>query len=246
MRTRRHHRHAPGHGREVRLRLPERLHTRSASASDRVVITLADLSASFDDAPEPWDQQPGENDHQYQRFLQYRNMPPIRRSLRNMQADLNAQRDARPGSHRYLANLSSAHDWPYRAAAWDRHEHDLLVEANRQDIIEMRARHAQIAYDALDKVAERLTNIDASTMTVRDMMFMFDLAVKVERMSRGDTTSSVAVSASEPRLTPRPERTMEELTVILETLREAGVTEFNSTTDVTVEIDEFIAHAASP
>jgi len=211
------------------------------------VIAVADVSPTFvDNDRDPWDQQPGENDHQYQRFLQYRNMPSIRRSLRNMQADLNAQRDATPGSHRYLANLSSAHDWPYRAAAWDRHENDLLVEANRQNIIEMRARHAQIAYDAIDKVAERLTNIDASTMTVRDMMFMFDLAVKVERLSRCDTTSSVAVAAPEPRLTPRPERTMEELTAILESLREAGVTEFNSPTDVTLNVDEFITPAATP
>ncbi len=210
------------------------------------MTALTDLSAPFDDAPEPWDQQPGENDHQYQRFLQYRDMPPIRRSLRNLQVDLDAQRDVTPGSHRYLANLSSAHDWPYRAAAWDRHENDLLVEANRQDLIEMRARHAQIACDAIGKVVERLTNIDASTMTVRDMMLMFDLAVKVERLSRGDTTSSVAVAAPEPRLTPRPERTMEELTEILETLREAGVTEFNSATDVTLNVDEFITPAATP
>lgn len=68
----------------------------------------------------------------------------------------------------------------------------------------------------------------------------------MERLSRGDTTYSVAVAAPAPRLTPRPERTMEELTVILETLREAGVTEFNSSTDVTLNVDEFIAPAATP
>ncbi len=39
---------------------------------------------------------------------------------------------------------------------------------------------------------------------------------------------------------------MEELTVILETLREAGVTEFNSPTDVTLNVDEVITPAATP
>ncbi len=44
---------------------------------------------------------------------------------------------------------------------------------------------------------------------------------------------------------PQRERTVEELTAILESLREAGVTDYRSTTDITVEVDEFIDDAAT-
>lgn len=198
------------------------------------------LPAFIERPVDPWDQLPGENAHQYQRFLQYRNMPSIRRSLRNLQADLDVERtgeEATPRSSRYLAKLSRANHWPERVAAWDRQAHALIVEANRRALVEMHARHADIAKAAIGKVVQRLVELDASTMTVRDMLLMFDLAVKIERLSRGDTTSSVGVSAVEYRSTPgQREHTVEELTAILESLREAGVTDYRSTTDITVEV----------
>jgi hypothetical protein len=172
---------------------------------------------SIDDDRLPWDKQPGETNRQYMGFLTYRNLG-MRRSIRRLREEFYSRSHS---SHSTLAEWSATHRWQERCAAWDRHEADRVADETRQAIVDMNKRHAAIANAALNKAVENLTALDASTLTPRDLVAMIDLAVKVERLARGEASTSIAVSGELPAQW-RPQPTVEVLADVVAALFEAG------------------------
>lgn len=136
-----------------------------------------------------FDQQPQETDRAYQVFLAYRNLPAATRTLRLAAAEFYGE--ATEGNVRYVKELSRLNRWPERVHDFDVQEANRIVEELRAGIVNMRTRHAQIASVALSKVVEKLATINVDAMSVRDMTYLLDIAVKVERLSRGDSCDSV-------------------------------------------------------
>jgi hypothetical protein len=188
---------------------------------------LAVVDVDSGEPRQPWDRLPNETDRAYYAFLVYRNQPPAGRSLRDLTRQLQAEREGvdavrSPHTNRRLERWSVDNDWQARCAAWDRYQADLAATEVREQLVAMRTRHAHIAQAAIAKAVEKLTTLDARSMSTRDMIAMFDLGVRVERLSRGESSSAIEVAARSTEA-PRPLPTEGDLLAILSALHEAGV-----------------------
>jgi translation initiation factor 2B subunit (eIF-2B alpha/beta/delta family) len=70
--------------------------------------------------------------------------------------------------------------------AWDSYLDDQVLALVADQVTEARARHAAAARTMVDKVAERLTEVDPSELSVSELARWIDVAVKVERLALGD------------------------------------------------------------
>jgi hypothetical protein len=148
--------------------------------------------------PEPWEPQRDETPRAYTAFLVYRDLGP-RRSLRKAAPivyDLPTDEQVPLTSPklRQLKTWSAEFQWVNRAHAWDVHLDDETRYEQVEAVKEMRRRHAAVANMALAKAAERLREMTSKEMTVRDAASLLDLAVKVERLARGEATANLAHS----------------------------------------------------
>lgn len=129
-------------------------------------------------APEPWERQPEETVKAYAAFCVYRDLGP-ERSLAKAGAVLGKN----PGG---LEEWSSKNDWVKRSAAWDAEQDRIARQAQLDEIVKMRKRHAKLASDMLTKAAKALDKIPEEEIKASDLSRMVDVASKLERLSRGD------------------------------------------------------------
>lgn len=163
--------------------------------------TVAELEQANPDW-EPWDRitdpahQPPETANAYAAFLIYRDQPPGIRSSRKIVdqvygPDYTEAHPLFPAKYQQLQRWSADHRWVERSSLYDIQratEREALAHQARLDMYD---RHAAIGSAALNKVIERLRQLDAKTLSVADMVKLLDVGVKVERISRGagDTSS---------------------------------------------------------
>lgn len=182
----------------------------------------------------PWDQLPGETDAAYRAFLAYRAQPMMSRSLRKLaetrvmdrHPDITPEEMARMAKNDVatVGAWSSACHWQARVRAWDKHQADLLAAEARSALVDMHTRHAQVAAVALSKVVQRIQALDPNDLSARDMTTLMDVAVKIERLSRGDSSSNVDVGVRDTSGVVAAERpSRERLGDLLDALTEAGV-----------------------
>lgn len=143
-----------------------------------------------------WERLPNENTEQYGKFCAYRDMAYTdgrcvnKRSLRKLAVQLNLQA-ARP-----LELLSVKYDWSNRCDAYDRHMEQLAREAQESAIIKMREDHALLASQMIRKATKRLLTIPEDAITASDLVRLADVGVKIERLSRGESTENVGGSVA--------------------------------------------------
>jgi hypothetical protein len=137
-----------------------------------------------------WDRQINEHDSAWTAFYRYRDLPLPRPPVRDFAAAIGQA----PGR---VAGWSMTYTWPSRLLAWDQH-----LDGRRQAVVEtaveeMARRHIGLAHAfqaiavrAAEKIAEDLQN-DLARMTPRDAIRIADVAVKMERLSRGEATERV-------------------------------------------------------
>lgn len=138
------------------------------------------------DDRDPWDKQPGERSTPYYYFSLYRDMLPHERSIRKVAAIVGR-------SEGVLTRASWRYRWMTRVEAWDASLDADRREAARQAVIDMEARHAQMAALILSKVAQRLVGdpagniqaIDVNRLSASDIARLAEVATKVERIARG-------------------------------------------------------------
>lgn len=141
---------------------------------------------------QPWEQQPHEPGSCFTRFAVYRDMTPHDRTLSNAVRKFH---DVKPGDkagmHRYLANWSKDSirwDWKSRAQAYDMHMDRVRQREREAKVRGMVDRHATIAENVQRKIVERLKTFKSETLSPANLIRWFDVAVKIERLSRGEPT----------------------------------------------------------
>ena len=128
----------------------------------------------------PWEKQDGESTQAFEAFSEYRDMGPKRS---------HAKVSAKLGKSTALLNRWSRRwKWVERVSAWDRELDKKNREAQIEAIKEMSERHTKEAMMFQQKVLERLRELKPSELSPNDMARWFEAAVKIERLSRGETT----------------------------------------------------------
>lgn len=136
--------------------------------------------------PEPWEQQPGESNKAYGAFVQYRDMPPLQRSIRGLARQLDK-------TVTHIGRWSSDNKWTERCARYDRWLAAIAVDEAESAKREMVRRHADIGLAMVRRAAQALigdeangvTALDLSKLKAVDIARLIDVGVKVERLSRG-------------------------------------------------------------
>ena len=152
---------------------------------------------------ELWEQQPGETANTFGYFTVYRDMrypkaqdgtaiidgsvPFQKRSLRKLAAMVGV-------NFRNIARHSENGDWQKRVEAYDAHVDRTIREANEAAIVKMRTEHALLAQQMIRKATKRLLTIPEDQISAAELVRMVDVAVKVERLSRGESTENQAVT----------------------------------------------------
>ena len=145
---------------------------------------------------EPWEQMTGETVQQYEKFCAYRDMRYIapsgtgdlprldftrERSIRGLARQLGLSRKT-------LEPLSARFQWVERCEAYDLYILRRLKEKGEAEILKMHENHAAIAAQMLKKAMRRLLTMQEEEIDAFDMVRMVDVGVKIERLSRGEST----------------------------------------------------------
>lgn len=143
----------------------------------------------------PWERQDNETAKQFEAFVVYRDMGEDR-SLMLVAQQLNK-------SKQLLGRWSSNNNWVDRCAAWDREQDRILRQEQIKDIKKMRKRHADTASLMISIASMGLKKmIDTSDpkkpklkkdveLNANEIARLADVAYKMERISRGDTSEVI-------------------------------------------------------
>lgn len=153
---------------------------------------------------ELWEQQEGESSTAFAHFAAYRDMrypkagtgdtavmdgtvPYEKRSLRKVAAALGM-------NFRTIARQSETWEWVKRCEAYDAYVDRSIREANEAAIRKMNQEHALLAQQMIRKATRRLLQMPDDQISAAELVRMVDVAVKVERLSRGESTENQAVT----------------------------------------------------
>jgi hypothetical protein len=131
----------------------------------------------------PWDRQEGETAKAFEAFQIYRDIGP-ERSQRKVCQKLSK-------NTRTIADWSSKNNWVERCEKYDVYIDSETQKQKRKDILAMRERHAQTGMDLLAKAAKALQKIPDESIKASEIAKMIDVGVKIERLSRGESTENV-------------------------------------------------------
>lgn len=143
--------------------------------------------------PAIWERQAKESHQAFQAFSTYRDMPPPR-SIRGVGQQLGK-------SFTLMDRWSRVWRWVNRADAYDSMIQDQAIEARIKAVQDMNVRHVNLAVSAQTIAARRIQQLlrqdpdgsfpELQRMSVQALATLMDTAVKLERLSRGETTENV-------------------------------------------------------
>lgn len=171
-----------------------------------------------DQERELWEQQPGESSTLFAHFVVYRDMryPKVDKQVKDADGNIKktvtetimdgtvpyVKRSIRKTAEilgmnkRTIANQSTKWDWVRRCEAYDAHVDRVNREANEAAIRKMKQDHALLAQQMIRKATRRLLTMPDDEITAAELARMVDVGVKVERLSRGESTENQAVTHS--------------------------------------------------
>lgn len=124
-----------------------------------------------------------------------------------------------------LERWSTKHKWVLRASAYDAWLDQEAQAKQLKERTEMAKRHAKMAMMVQQKLVERLNEFNADSITPGEIPRWFDVAVKVERLSRGATTETIGlenVNNEELDLSSLSDDELAELDTMLKKARSDG------------------------
>jgi len=130
--------------------------------------------------PTPWERQPGESHKAFEAFTLYRDAQP------GISVDKVGEKCRKSAS--LLYRWCAKYDWKARREAWIDEQDKITLLEMKRGIISMRKKHVDMAVALLMKSALALKNIPAEAMTMSDVAKSLEVAVKIERLSRGEAT----------------------------------------------------------
>jgi len=135
-----------------------------------------------------YERQEGESKQAFEGFTVYRNLG-LTRNLKDVGEKLGK-------SHSLIKRWSSQHNWVERAQAFDEEMDKRAVLENAQLRKQMIKEHAEVSRELLLKVKDAVEHIKAETLSPYEIAKLLEIAVKVERLSRGESTDIAEISHS--------------------------------------------------
>lgn len=143
---------------------------------------------------EAWERCPGESTKAYKYFCIYRDLGPERT------VEAVRKKSKKHPSYRYqLEDWCSRYQWVKRCAEYDDYLEKMLRLKNEEKIKRMHRRHIRQAILFQKKLVERLKHLDPGDLTPSDIAKWFDIAVKIERLSMGESTENQELSGNEKK-----------------------------------------------
>lgn len=130
----------------------------------------------------------GESAKAFEGFVAYRDMG-ITRSIREVAEKLGKSRAL-------LERWSSKYNWVERAKVFDGDMDRKAILENEKQRREMVKRHANLSSMFQSKLVTRLNKFDPNELSANDMIKWFEVSVKIERLSRGESTDISEVTHS--------------------------------------------------
>lgn len=151
---------------------------------------------------ELWDRMPDESVRNYGYFCAYRDMrySPAASADDIPKLDLTRDRSIRRiaeqlgKSKQTIGDLSSRFNWQARCDAYDLYILRRQRDRNEDRIMKMRENHAAVGEQLWKRALRRLLSITDGEIEAGDMVRMVDIGVKVERLSRGESTEKQEIS----------------------------------------------------
>jgi len=132
-----------------------------------------------------WNRQPDESDKGWEKFYFFRDLGPSRTKYKV--AKYFKITRAR------VTELAMRGQWDFRAQEWDKHLDGKRQAQAVETVEQMSARHARLAQKGIEVASEVLEGADPTDMTVAEATRLMDVSVKVERLSRGASTTSTLI-----------------------------------------------------
>lgn len=146
---------------------------------------------------QPWERQKGETLKAFHAFTVYRDLG-VERSLTNVKRKYDET--GKKGSFGVFGVWSARYGWVERVKAYDDYI-DRKKRAEREKaIVDMAERHAKLAVAFQQRVAERLMKFSPDELTPGNLARWLDVAVKLERLSRGEPTEIEEIDGQVTRL----------------------------------------------
>ncbi|MCL6442556.1 MAG: hypothetical protein K6T83_03695 [Alicyclobacillus sp.] len=140
------------------------------------------------DEVKPWERQENESRQAFEAFATYRDMG-AQRSIVKVARELGK-------SEALISRWSSTHEWVKRAEAYDAEMDRVFLKDQEKARRDMAERQARIAMMFQNKVVDRLRSLDPMELSPAELARWFDVAVKVERLARGESTDKTEVDLS--------------------------------------------------
>jgi hypothetical protein len=123
-----------------------------------------------------WERQASESPKAFDAFAAYRDMGRDR-STRRVARSLNK-------SHTLIGRWSSVHDWPRRAAAWDRERDQRRQGSQLDEIEEMTRRHTRIVENQLGAMMLPALELSRRVQTAPDLLGGLDAKTLMDLVTR--------------------------------------------------------------
>lgn len=137
-----------------------------------------------------WEQQQAESAPAFEAFAVYRDAGPARSTrAAARQVGKNAK---------LISRWCKKWRWVERVRAWDQDQDRQRRQQAVEALAEMHQRHAKLAAVMTAKIATKLNSVKAEDLTAAQVAQWLDIAVKIERVARGDVSDRAGVEHSGP------------------------------------------------
>ncbi|MDF2787670.1 MAG: hypothetical protein K0S80_768 [Neobacillus sp.] len=130
----------------------------------------------------------GESKQAFEGFVVYRNLG-LTRNLKDVGKKLGK-------NHSLIKRWSSHHNWVERARAFDEEMDRKAILENEQLRKQMIKDHAEVSRQLLFKVKEAVEHIKPENLSPYEIAKLLEIAMKVERLSRGESTDISEINHS--------------------------------------------------
>ena len=132
-----------------------------------------------------YNRQPDESDKGFAKFVFFRELGPSRtKDAVAKEFEITPAR---------VAQLGMRGQWDFRVREWDQHLDERRQETAIDTVEEMSARHAKAANAGIELAVEVIEATSKEDVTLGEATRLLDTSVKIERLSRGASTSNILI-----------------------------------------------------
>lgn len=134
--------------------------------------------------PSPWERREDEGWREYDLFCKWREASPQNRRITVFARAIQSTPPT-------VKKMMLKYDWEQRLSAYLEFLEKERLEVMAIERREMYERHAGLAEKLQKKLSDAIDNIDPTDLSPKDITSWLDVSVKVERLSRGESTENI-------------------------------------------------------